>query len=293
MLEEKPLWTRDYEGPEPGATNEDLRVYTYLGGNEYKYWGVRSLDETLEEFWARNDPAYTREHITANNPRPLPAPARPTSSKSPSPPPHAGSRSRRRAKAPEFNLKHRVAKPTIVSPASKKGIQKTLASKVEGRSQEIFEQSRVPADNSTKEPTFPMNPWGTGRPDEAERPQTISGVNSSMSTPSSTQKAARGRPRKIHPIITDSSPPKTADWLTSKAEDPSKRERGRPAKEKYPTKSPNSHRSNMSNEEHQGPVSESKAKVTKSKSKNERPIAPSVHTMRTRAKGPAENLPRF
>ena len=105
MLEEKPLWTRDYEGPEPGATKEDLRVYTYLGKNEYKYWGIRSLDMTLEELWARNDPDNTREHITANNPRPLPAPAIPTSSKSPPPPPHAGSRSRRCGKAPDFNLR--------------------------------------------------------------------------------------------------------------------------------------------------------------------------------------------
>ena len=138
-----------------------------------------------------------------------------------------------------------------------------------------------------------MNPCGTRRSDEAERPQTTSSVISGMSTPSSTKKAARGRPRKIQPEITDFSPPKTADWLTSRAEDPSKRKRGRPTKEKYPTKSPSSHRSYGSNEKQKQPMSESKAKVAKPKSKNERPMAPSVHEMRTRAKGPAENLPRF
>ena len=281
--EESAAWAKHTEGPEPGATDHDMRIYTDLGNGEYRYWGVKDLDMTMEEFWARIDPENTRERSPDNPPGPLPGRNIPTSIKSPSPP-HTSFRSKRRGKAPEFNLKNRVAKPNIVTPASKKGIRKSLASKIEGRGSEIFEQSRILADNPTKEPTVPMNPWGTERPDEAERPQTISGVKSSMSTLPATKKAARGRPRKTQPDITDSSPPKTADWLMSRAEDPPKRKRGRPAKEKQPKKS------HEPNKKQERPEAENKAKVTKSKLKMDRLSAPSLHKMRTRARGPAENI---
>ncbi len=286
-------WAKVYEGPEPGATDEDIRIYTKLEDGEYKYWGVKDLDMTMEEFWARNDPDNTRERIADQNSGPLPATAKPTSSKSPSPQPRTASRSKRCQETPEGNPKHRVAKPTIVTPASKKSKRKSLASKVEGRDPEIDEQIQDIASSSTKERTVAMYPSGAERADQAERSQSISGINSSTSTPSTRKTAARGRPRKIQPGVVDSASSKAADRPTSMREDPPKRKRGRPAKEKYPTKSQDLHRSYGSNEKQKRPQAESKARVTKPKLKTDRPIAPSFHKMRTRARGPAENFQRL
>ena len=63
MLAESAAWAKDYEGPEPGATLEDCRIYTKLKNGKYRYWGVKDFDMTMEEFWARNDPDNTRELI--------------------------------------------------------------------------------------------------------------------------------------------------------------------------------------------------------------------------------------
>ena len=318
---------KDYEGPEPGSTLEDTRIYTQFKDGKYRYWGVKDLDMTMEEFWARNDPDNLRELIANQDSGPLPASAELTSSKSPSPRPRTASKSKRRQATPD-GPKHRVTKPVMVTPASKKGIRKSLTCNIEGRYPEIYEQIQDVSNSSAEEGTVVTNLFGTRWPDKAERSQTISGVNSSTSTPSTTKIAARGRlrkiqsdkavrsqtisgvnsstfnpsttktpargrPRKIQSEFIDSSSSNSADSPSSMREDPPKRKRGRPTKEKYPTKSWDLHGSYGSNEKQKRPNFESKAKVTKPKLTNHRPIALSVHMMCTRARGPAENLPRF
>ena len=49
-VERQAARAKEYQGPEPGATKEDIRLYTKLGDGEYRYWGVQKLDETIEEF---------------------------------------------------------------------------------------------------------------------------------------------------------------------------------------------------------------------------------------------------
>ena len=291
--EESAAWAKDYEGPEPGATDEDIRIYTEAEGGEHRYWGVQDPDMTMEEFWARNDPDNTRELLADQNSGPLPATATSTSSKSPSPRPHTASSPKRHQKTSAVSLKNRVAKAGIVTPASKKGTQKSLASKIEGNHLDNHGQTRDIANSSIQERTIARYPLEARRPDKAERSQTISGVNSSMSTPPTKETAAKGRPRQIQPGVIDSPPTKNAYPLTSRTEHPPKRKRGRPAKEKHPTNSQDLHRSYVSNGKQKRPQAESKAKVTKAKLKNDRPTAPSFHKMRTRARGPADNSQQF
>ena len=87
--------------------------------------------------------------------------------------------------------KHRVTKEAMVTPPSKK----SFASNIEGRDPKIDEQIQDLANSSIKEPIIAKCPWGLGWPDDAERPQTISGVNSSTFRRSTTKPTARGRPR--------------------------------------------------------------------------------------------------
>ena len=300
-LDETAAWAKENQGPEPGATDEDIRIYTQLDNGEYRYWGVQDLDETMQEFWARNDPDNTRERIAYQDSGPLPTIAKLTPSKSPPPRPRTASNSKRRQETPE-GPRHRFAKPAMVTPTSKKSIRKSLASEIEDRDSTIDEQIQDISNRSNKEPTVVTNVLGISWLDQAEMSQTISGVNSSTSnsltmkaaSTSSTRKAAaRGRPRKIRSGVVDSASSNPANWPMSTREDPPKRKRGRPAKEKYPIKSQDLPRSHGSNEKQKRPKAESKAKVTKPKPRNGRPIAPSFHKMRTRARGSAENLQRL
>ena len=70
-------------------------------------------------------------------------------------------------------------------------------------------------------------------------------------------------------------------------EDPPKRKRSRPAKLQ------DLHKPYGSDKKAKRPKAGSLVKVTKAKPKIGRPIAPSSHKMCTRARGPAENIPRF
>lgn len=104
---------------------------------------------------------------------------------------------------------------------------------------------------------------------------------------------AKGRPRKTKSGVVNSSSPNPAGLATAMREDSHKRKRGRPTKEKHLAKSKDLHKSYGSEKKQKPPKAESQAKVKKAKPKNGRPIAPSFHKMRTRARGPADNLQRF
>ena len=277
--EEAAAWANVAFEPEPGATTKDIRIYTKLGGGEYRYWGVQDLDETMEEFWARIDPDNTRGRLANGI---LPAPAIPTSSKSASPRPNTASRSNGRRKAPTVNSKHRVEKPAIVTQGRQKGIRKALPNKIEGKVLGMYDQTQDLANGTTQEPTVATVSLGPSWPDKAGSSHPTNCVSNSTS-----KTTARGRVRQMHPEIVDSSPPDAADRRTSTTGNPPKFKRGRPAKQEQPTKSQRSHE--LSKKQRRPPA-ENKAKVTKSKLKMDRPTAPSIHKMRTRARGSAENI---
>lgn len=153
MMVESAARAKDYEGPEPGATLEDTRMYTKLKDGKYRYWGVKDFDMTMEEFWARNDPENTRELIANQDSGLLPAPAEPASSKSSSPQPRTASRSRVREKTPDGS-EYGVTYPTIVTPASRNGIRESSAGNLEVSDPEIDEQIQGISNSSTEERTI-------------------------------------------------------------------------------------------------------------------------------------------
>ena len=287
--EESAAWANVIFEPEPGATTKDIRIYTKLGELEYRYWGVQDLDETIEEFWARVDPDNTREGIANQDSGPLPASAVLTPSKSPSPQPPTASRSKRREEKPDSS-EHAPSYPPFVTPASKNGIRESSAGNIEVGDPEIDERIQDISNSSTEERIVVTNSFGTRWPDKA---QTTSSVKSKTSALSTMKPVSRGRRRKIQSGVVNSSSPNPAGSTTSMREDPSKRKRGRPAKEKYMAKSQGLHKSYGSEKKQEPPKAKSQAKLTKAKPKNGRPIASSFHKMRTRARGPADNLQSF
>ncbi len=101
--------------------------------------------------------------------------------------------------------------------------------------------------------------------------------NAAKSTPvpAPRNSAGRGRPRKVQPEILDSTRP-FSDLEPSPF---AKRKRGRPAQTKSRSK-------RLATQDR--PAAESNAKITKPKQKMQRSPAPSIHAMRTRAKGPLD-----
>ena len=289
IMEESAVRAKDYEGPEPGATCEDIRIYTIIGDNKYRYWGVQDLDETMEEFWARVDPDNTRERIANQDSGPLPASAVLTPSMSPSPRPLTASRSKRREETLDGS-EHGISYPPNVTPASTNGIGGSSAGNIEVSDPEIDEQIQDIFNSSTEERTVGTNSFGTRW---LEKAQTLSSVKSNTSALSTMKSVARGRPRKIQSGLVNQPSLNPAGSARSMREDPPKRKRGRPAKEKYLAKSQDLNKSCGSETKRKPPEAKSQAKVTKAKPKNGRPIAPSFHKMRTRARGPAENLQSF
>ena len=160
MMAESAAWAKDYEGPEPGATLEDCRIFTKLKNGKYRYWGVKDFDMTMEEFWARNDPDNTRELIANQDSGHLPTPAELTPSKIPWPRPCTASRSKGREETPD-GPKYRVTNPAIVTPASKNGIRESVAGNIEVSDPEIDEQIQDISNSSTEERTVGTNSFGT------------------------------------------------------------------------------------------------------------------------------------
>lgn len=238
-----------FDEPEPGATPDDVRVYTKLKNGEYKYWGIRDDDMDIEDFWAKFDPENTRyQDDNEDNPLDLGSAENESSSHNPTPPVSAAAGLKRRQKTPQINPQHRVRKSPSVTPQSNKRTRKSLAAKVGAGIAGLDKQ--VPGTGAAKDASSP------------NLPVQISG-----------KPRGRGRPRKAQPSIPEPSCPNTD--LTPST--PVKRKRGRPAKTMVQSKS---------SAKQDRPAAESKAKIAKPKQKKQRSQAPSIHAMRTRAKGP-------
>ena len=238
-----------FDEPEPGATSNDVRIYTKLRSGEYKYWGVIDDDMDIEDFWAKFDPEDTRyQDDNADNPLDLELTENKTSSNNPTPRAGAAAASARRQKTPQIDPQHRVRKSPSVTPQTNRRTRKSLAARVDAGITGLDERApRTVAvkDNSAK--NLPIQASGIPR--------------------------GRGRPRKAQPSTPEPSRPNTNHVTLTQV----KRKRGRPAKTKVQPKPL---------AKHDRPAAESRAKITKPKQKKQSSQAPSVHAMRTRAKGP-------
>ncbi|KAM0805761.1 hypothetical protein BDR22DRAFT_816646 [Usnea florida] len=267
-----------FDEPEPGATPNDNRVYTKLKSGEFKYWGIRDDDMKIEDFWAKFDPENTRlQDDNEDNPLDLGLPENGSSSNNPTPRTSADSGSAKVQKIPQIDREHRGQISPSVPPRTNKRARRSLAEVgggVVGLDKQVSDvpestsKSRRPVahlinvEESDAHATGPRR-RGTAMKTSAKKP----------SVQSSGKPRGRGRPRKVQPSILE--PTSSNIDLTSST--PAKRKRGRPAKTKNQSK-PSAKQGR--------PAAESKAKITKPKQKKQRSQAPSIHAMRTRAKGP-------
>ena len=268
-----------FDEPEPGATPNDVRVYTKLRNGEYKYWGIRDDDMDIEDFWAKFDPENTR-YQDDNEDNPLVIGSAETASPSNIPTPRISAASvlERRQKTPQVNSQHRVRKSPSVTPQINKRTRRSMDAKMGAGPPGLDERvPDVPESTSKSRRSVAHLATVEDSDTQATRPRR-SGAGKNTSAKDLPVQAlgkprGRGRPRKVQPSILEPTCP-NAD-LTSST--PAKRKRGRPAKAKVQPKS-------LAKLDR--PTAESNAKITKPKQRKQRSQAPSVHAMRTRAKGP-------
>ena len=264
-----------FDEPEPGATPNDVRIYTKLKSGEYKYWGVIDDDMDIEDFWAKFDPENTR-YLDDNedNPLDLGSAENDSSSNVPKPRASAAARLERRQKTPQIDREHRVRKPPSMPPRTNNRTRRSLAEVGTGVAGLEKQVPDVP--ESTSKSRRPVAHLVSVEESDAHatRPRR-SGTAKNPPVQSNPKPRGRGRPRKAQPSILQPTGPNTD--LTST---PAKRKRGRPAKTKIQSKP---------SAKQDRPAAESRAKITKPRQKKQRSQAPSVHAMRTRAKGPASS----
>ena len=267
-----------FDEPEPGATPNDVRVYTKLKSGEYKYWGIRDDDMEIEDFWAKFDPENTRyQDDNEDNPLDLGSARHDSPSNNSTPGISAPSRSSTRQKTPKINPQHRVQKSPSVTPQINKRTRRSLATKVGAGVAGLGGQ--VPGfPESTSKGRRSVAHLSTAEELDAHSTRPRRSDTSAKDPPVQApgKSRGRGRPRKLQPTILEPSRPNT-DFLSST---PAKRKRGRPAKTKVQSKS---------SAKQDRPAAESSAKITKPKQRKQRFQAPSIHAMRTRAKGPVSS----
>ena len=268
--------------------DQEVKVYTRTYDGKHRFWGIKPIGTTLDEFWDRIDPDVLRSHdareefpLDQNNPTGtlIGEPVKDLSSTA-----EAAASSRKRPKTPELNPTHKVRKSKAPSrKTNKKSTRKSLANESNAGPSRLEDQigeepSAAPATNGpskNKNTHPPPTPQHEPAPKDQDRLQTPSKRKlrhqnhtadpaPATSTPPPT-KRPRGRPPKAHPAT------KPKDTSTPK------RPRGRP-----PGKGKSI------------PAVQGNARVTKSstseKQKGRRALAPSTHVMRTRGKGAAESL---
>lgn len=267
----------NFEEPEPGATTHDIRVYTRLKNGQYKYWGVRDDDMTIEEFWEEKDPGNSRDQDETQDHPINPPPAQNGSlSRGPSPHNSASPRSERSQKTPHVNPQFKVKKPSTVRPPSNKSTRKSLATMLDAGHSGLREQARDVTESTLKGRRSGAHLAIVESPDaQAIEPRKRSDAAKHDPAHAPRKSAGRGRPRKVQHVVVETAH-RSADPPPSSA---AKRKRGRPSK-LQPSPKSSGKRSR--------PAAENKAKITKPKQKTKRCSPPSTHKMCTRARGPVE-----
>jgi len=262
----------------------DIRIYTRAKAGQLKFWGVIDDDETMEEFWAKHDPEDTRLQEPAEEVKSRGASNQVV--KAPEATPHEKSPVRRRQskRASKINSSHRITKPAASTSLVNKSTRRSLGSTKDIEHQEKLNQMQkdtTPASSNDG----PTRRRGAARaPERQEMPVGQNG-NSRMKPPPfkpvRTSKAA-ARTRQAAPRKSLPEGPKEAPQAVKDATPPQRRQGQTPAKAK-PTP-----RKRI--EKERTPGVKGNARVTKSKRATKPPAAPSVHTMRTRARGSAEQI---
>ena len=255
----KPIWGT--------AEDQELRIYTLIDSGEHRFWGVKPIGMTIHDFWENYDPEVKRyedrQQETPVNPD---APAGPLIGEPPrrSIPKRATAKPVKRSKTPELKSNKGVRKPKTPPRKPQQNTRKSLARMSDAGHPELERQSRE----------VPTKPHIVGRSTRTKIADTAS---------SSQQKEAKKDESSVN-FQQPRGNPNTKTKAVGKGDTvPSKRPRGRPPMERRSTERPP--------KQSKTPATKENAGVQKvRRAERLRPLAPSTHKMRTRAKGPAEPL---
>ena len=273
-----------------GQEDKEIRIYTRTYDWKHRFWGIKPIGISVEDFWEMHDPDVLRRYdaqaecpLDPENPSgPLIGePVKDLSSTT-----EAVAKSRKQQKATELNPTHRVRKSKAPSrKTNKKSNRKSLADETDAGPSRL--EGQLPEEPTTA-PT-------TDGPSQNEK-ILPSPTPPHQSTPKDQNQlpAPSKRPRR-HPAHTADPAP-----ATSTPQAP-KRPRGRPPKAHLATKikdrsTPKRPRGRPPGKGKSTTAVQGNARITKSsspsqtKQKGRRTLAPSTHVMRTRGRGAAEPL---
>lgn len=257
-------------------TNSDIRVYTRVGSGPFKFWGIRDEDETTEEFWAKHDPEDTRHKEAAGvigpsgtfEPFENTLEAQPPSDKTLAT--HQQFRQARKVKA-----SHRVKKPDApTSPQRNRTTRRSSKSKQKVGNQVSLEQAWGNAINILSHDRPTRRQQATRARKRQEEPRALN-PSGSKPAPSKAAKTSQAGPRtrKSTRIL---SLPENRATLQEHRQSQSQASAKLTPRKKIKTG--------------QRPPLEGNAKIKKRTKSAQPSAAPSMHPMRTRARGPAEKI---
>ena len=190
-------------------TDEEIRVYTRTYDWKHRFWGVKPIGITMDDFWERHDPEVTRHHdaqqeYPLNPEEPLgPLINEPTKDLSPS---TETANLRRRQIPPEIDPAHRVRKSATLSPQTDKSTRKSLVDKDLAPSKRSRGRPAAKANPSLVDNDKSLSKRPRGRP--ATKAQPAANSEDAMSN---SLKRPRGRPPgKGKSTETPSKPKKTS-----------------------------------------------------------------------------------
>ncbi|MCJ1449753.1 hypothetical protein MMC28_000081 [Mycoblastus sanguinarius] len=283
-LERERPWAAN-TGPEPGASYDDTRVYTHTKEGGYRYWGVREPGMSIQQFWAIHDPENSRNlvcsQVTEEKDTSISGGC---SGQRPKTSIKTTAKSKRSQQKAGASSKYEIKKSTRPSLADKRNTRRSLAKEIENRHANVLSLAQNNRDqvNSSKRP---IQSRGSVKPPAAKKPPNkIDSSKPTVYLPQiSTQTSQQSRSRGSH--VPRANPSSLAEKIQENVVTapllPRKRHQGRTS-----TK-PKSAR--KASKEQKTQAVRGEPRVSKARKLIMQSSMPS-HPMRTRAKGPADEL---
>lgn len=253
----------------------DIRIYTRAESGELKFWGVREDDQTMEAFWARHDPEGIRLQEPAEEVEPRDSPDHNEQIPEAAPPRSKSLVKRRQSRRkPKIKSTRRVQKPAPPpSPVNEK-TRRSLGSR-----KDIEYQER--SDHAQKDPTAASS---SDRPTRTQGVVNLSERQEVSIIQKGKSKAKAPAPR---PVRRSRATARTRQFTPTKSYPKAPRKAARAVEDiaalkRRPSKAPAKAKLT--------PVVQGNAKVTKPEKVRKPSAAPSIHTMRTRARGSPEKI---
>ena len=275
--------------PISGAPYDSRRVYTRNEGEQWRFWGIQEDEMTINQFWAIHDPENTRGAEQPWEPEP------PYELVDPDDFPEITSRVRRPAhrrrvlaepqtprQTSESEPHRAIGRSRVSTSFTQRSPRRSLKSVhsaiSQGPSTHLQSTSAVPFGSATHE-TSDSNAF------EPKDSMPVERELHSDYTTGTPRKRGRGRPRKITPLPAKNQANDAHEQ--AQVHDPVsvlKRPRGRPPKNQIGVSAKQTRNRQTT------VVLDGNTRIAKPRTKGKLPMAPSTHSMQTRARGSAQLL---